>query len=197
MNKKILILFIITILFAGCSNSKPAEIAEIENSKDSFQVVIGEEFINKFLGKIGKIDGESRIKGKKFLNLIKIDENVKWSFYNLKMEINRDGAYLNGDADIELNGEKIDTKFRAKAEFEYDNKNEKLLITADEIRVKKLWNINLSVFYSPQFDLKISNPLNKKMKIKNSDGTIREIELETSAKIECEDGAVKIVMDLN
>lgn len=196
MNKKILIL-VITIIFIGCSNSKPAETVGIENSKDSFQVIIGEEFINKFLGKIGKIDGESRIKGKKFLNLIKIDENVKWSFYNLKMEINRDGAYLNGDADIELNGEKIDTKFRAKAEFEYDNKNEKLLITADEIRVKKLWDINLSGFYSPKFDLKISNPLNKKMQIKNSDGTIREIELETSAKIECEDGAVKIVMDLN
>lgn len=65
MNKKILIL-VITIIFIGCSNSKSAETVGIENRKDSFKVIIGEEFINKFLGKIGKIDGESRIKGKKF-----------------------------------------------------------------------------------------------------------------------------------
>jgi len=197
MSKKFLTVLMCLFLLAGCSNNKSIEKSSIQPNESSFQVVIGEEFINKFLGKIGKIEGKSNLKGKKLFKLIKIDEEVKWAFYNMKIEIKIDGAYLYGDADLDIGGEKITTEFQTKAEFEYDNKNEKLLIKAEEIRIKKLWDINLSGFYSPEFDLKISNPLNQKIKIKNSDGSIKEIKVETTTKVETEEGAVRIIMDLN
>ncbi len=197
MSKKFLTVLLCLFLFTGCSNNRSVEKNSIQTNESSFQVVIGEEFLNKFLGKIGKIEGKSNLKGKKIFKLVKIDEEVKWALYNMKIEIKREGAYLYGDADVDISGEKITTAFQTKAEFEYDNKNEKLLIKAEEIRIKKLWNINLSGFYSPEFDLKISNPLNQKIKIKNSDGSIKEIAVETTTKVETEDGAVRITMDLN
>lgn len=194
--KKMFKMLFLFLIFTGCSSAQTKMPTNVEKSiySDKFTISIGEEFFNSFLSQIGEIKGEQKIEIPKFLKLIKVEENIKWCLKNMTIDIEKEGAILSGTAIVEAEGEVIESTFKSKVKLEYDNVSEKIKFTPDELRLKKLANIDITNFYSPSFELKVSNPFNKEIKFKMADGTDKTINIQTNAIIKTEKDRVEITM---
>ena len=126
--------------------------------------------------------------------VIKILVAWKLILKNITIDIEKEGAILSGTAVVEVEGEVIESTFKSKVKLEYDNVAEKIRFTPEEVRLKKLANIDITNFYSPTFELKISNPFNKEIKFKMADGTYKTINIQTNAIIKTEKDRVEITM---
>ena len=194
--KKMLKILILFLIFTGCSSAQTKTVINSEKNiySDKFTISVGEEFFNSFLSQIGEIKGEQKIEIPKFLKIIKVEENIKWCLKNITIDIEKEGAILFGTALVEVEGEVIESTFKSKVKLEYDNIAEKIRFTPEEVRLKKLANIDITNFYAPTFELKISNPFNKEIKFKMADGTYKTINIQTNAIIKTEKDRVEITM---
>lgn len=195
MKNKLYILFFLLFLFEGCNSiqKKDENLTRISNT-NNFKIIIGQEFINEYLQKLGSVSGEEKVSGKKFMNLVKFEENLKWKIYNIKVKVTENGTEINGDAHIIIGENNIDTSFKAKGEIKYDNEKELLIIEPKDMRLKQFSFVNISNFYGPNIEIKISNPFNKSIKIKTEDGTYKNIEIKTNIEIMQKNEAIEIVM---
>ena len=181
MLKKISLFLTVLILLCGCSSSKikNENVVESEYFSDKFSVSIGEDYFNSFLSQVGDIGGEHKIKFSKFFKIVNVEENIKWKLKNLKLDIEEDETTLYGITIIESNGETVETAFKSKVDMTYNNDEEKLKFKPKEIRIKKLANFDITNFYTPVFEIKVANPLNKNFKFKMPDNSYETVSIDT------------------
>ena len=196
MKRQIKLFIILILILTGCSNSNTEKNNVIQESiySDKFIISIGEDFFNSFLAQIGEISGEQRVKFSKMLKIIKIDKDIKWTIKEMILDIEEDKTSMVGKILVEVDGEIIESTFKSKVSFEYNNEEEKLKIIPREMRIKKLANIDITSFYTPVFEVKVSNPFNKEVKLKMPDGTYKLISIKTEATIKSEKDRIDIMM---
>lgn len=196
MKRQIKLFIILILILTGCSNSNTEKNNIIQESiySDKFIISIGEDFFNSFLAQIGEISGEQRVKFSKMLKIIKIDKDIKWTIKEMTLDIEEDKTSMVGKILVEVDGEIIESTFKSKVSFEYNNEEEKLKIIPREMRIKKLANIDITSFYTPVFEVKVSNPFNKEVKFKMPDGTYKLISIKTEATIKSEKDRIDIMM---